>query len=84
MYKMMPTFQRHLPHNYFSSNLIFEECHTKKMGLLLDEYLDSKEYMIANEETKEKDGKDENGKSKLNQLTFSEFKAALVEKGQTG
>ena len=54
------------------------------MGLLLDEYLDSKEYMIVNDETKDKDGKDENGKSKLNQLTFKEFKTALVEKGQTG
>lgn len=54
------------------------------MGLLLDEYLDSKEYKIVNQETADKDGKDENGKSKLNQLSFSEFKAALVEKGQTG
>lgn len=41
-YKLMASFQKESPLNYFSDNLIFEECLTKKLGLLLDEYLDSK------------------------------------------
>ena len=51
----MPSFQRDLPHNYFTTNLIFEECLTKKMGLILDEYLDSNEYQIVNKEIEDTD-----------------------------
>ena len=70
-YKMMPTFQKESPLNYFTDNLIFEECQTKKLGLLLDEYLDSKQFKIVNKELKV-DG-EATSSSTINNMTLKEL-----------
>jgi len=68
---MMPTFQKESPLNYFTDNLIFEECQTKKLGLLLDEYLDSKQFKIVNKELKA-DG-EATSSSAINNMTLKEL-----------
>lgn len=45
-YKQMPNYLKESPLNYFYENLIYQECLTKKLGWLLDEYFDSKQFKV--------------------------------------
>lgn len=46
--------------------------------MILDEYLDSKQYVIANEEIENKQETDEKGDPKLNSMTLGDLKQAVV------
>ena len=43
----MTSFVKESPLNYFSPNLVFWESSTKKLGNILEDYLDSNEYKIV-------------------------------------
>ena len=43
----MSSFVKESPLNYFSRNLVFWESSAKKLGNILEEYLDSNEYKIV-------------------------------------
>lgn len=81
-FKLMTSYQRESPLNYFSDNLIFEECLTKKLGLLLDEYLDSKQFKIVNKALPiEDEEKKEKKRADINNMTLKEL-VELVKAGK--